>query len=109
MTMGYVAPTPNNVVQVVGFGSTPPTDQLTSGGQRMWPCDYCDKTFNRHSTYVVHLRTHTGEKPFACSYEGCGRDFAVRSNLNRHVRVTHQGEAEAEAEAEGEDEEMDEG
>jgi uncharacterized Zn-finger protein len=33
------------------------------------------------------MYSHTGEKPFACEVEGCGRHFSVVSNLRRHKKV----------------------
>ena len=42
-----------------------------------------------------------------CNWTGCGRDFSVRSNLLRHVRVTHHG-ANAEAGIGEEDEDGEE-
>ena len=61
-----------------------------SGEGTIRRCEVCDKTFDRPSNYVVHMRTHTGEQPFACSHAGCEKKFSIRSNLNRHLRVVHQ-------------------
>ena len=36
-----------------------------------------------------------------CPHAGCGRDFGVRSNLNRHVRTTHGGVGLESGEGEG--------
>jgi uncharacterized Zn-finger protein len=66
---------------------------ITPGGQpRMteWQCQFCSKTFAKNSNYIVHVRSHTGERPFVCIHPGCEKDFAVRSNLNRHMKTTHQ-------------------
>ncbi|KII92904.1 hypothetical protein PLICRDRAFT_172934 [Plicaturopsis crispa FD-325 SS-3] len=55
-----------------------------------YECSYCGKGFNRPSSLKIHLNSHTGEKPFICPVEGCGRSFSVLSNMRRHARVhTH--------------------
>ncbi|KAG2220546.1 hypothetical protein INT45_004152 [Circinella minor] len=50
-------------------------------------CNVCSKLFSRPSALQTHMYTHTGEKPFQCSSPGCGKCFAVVSNLRRHSKV----------------------
>lgn len=33
---------------------------------------------------IGHQRAHRNEKPFACSYEGCGKAFARSHDCKRH-------------------------
>ncbi|KAJ6188213.1 hypothetical protein N7519_003121 [Penicillium mononematosum] len=67
------------------------SSKMPSNTQKKHKCKVCDKRFTRPSSLQTHMYSHTGEKPFACDVEGCGRHFSVVSNLRRHKKV-HKGE-----------------
>jgi hypothetical protein len=67
------------------------SSKVTTSSQKKHKCKICDKRFTRPSSLQTHMYSHTGEKPFACEVDGCGRHFSVVSNLRRHRKV-HKGE-----------------
>lgn len=86
--------------QLMGAPILPPAPQsmmgqfsskMSGNTQKKHKCKVCDKRFTRPSSLQTHMYSHTGEKPFACDVEGCGRHFSVVSNLRRHKKV-HKGE-----------------
>ncbi len=47
----------------------------------------CDKKFFSSTELVIHIRNHTGERPFVCSY--CGDAFISKSTLSTHEKSIH--------------------
>jgi KRAB domain-containing zinc finger protein len=56
---------------------------------KLLSCQQCNKTFGKKSKFDIHMRVHTGEKPYSCTV--CNKSFTQNSHLNRHVRL-HKGE-----------------
>ncbi|XP_052869515.1 zinc finger protein 84-like [Anopheles cruzii] len=56
-----------------------------------YECSFCDRKMPNKNSYDLHLRTHTGEKPFVCRH-GCCRAFSHSTDRRRHEMVAHTDE-----------------
>ncbi|XP_059610802.1 zinc finger protein OZF-like [Phlebotomus argentipes] len=66
------------------------TQHSTEGNpyrRKRYKCDICGKFIMDRNRLTEHVRIHTGEKPFACSF--CERSFARKAKLLFHVKRQH--------------------
>ena len=47
-------------------------------------CKFCGKVFGSDSALQIHIRSHTGERPYKCNV--CGNRFTTKGNLKVHFQ-----------------------
>jgi hypothetical protein len=80
-----------------------PKTEETNTNMR-YNCAKCDKSYSTKYRRDAHaaLCTGEGDKVFRCAYPGCGKAYATKDSLTRHMKKNPHGEAVQEKkEAEG--------
>ncbi|GMR34214.1 hypothetical protein PMAYCL1PPCAC_04409 [Pristionchus mayeri] len=55
--------------------------------KHMFCCEVCEYGAPSPAKLTVHMRSHTGERPFKCIE--CGEGYVSKSNLSRHLSDVH--------------------
>ncbi|KAH9517865.1 hypothetical protein DERF_008484 [Dermatophagoides farinae] len=85
----------NNTVAIIttttaaaAAATTTTTNNIAANSKKLEICEYCGKYFNKH--YLAsHKRSHTGDRPYICSINGCNRKFTQTSSRNVHEKRVH--------------------
>lgn len=58
-------------------------------GEKPYPCsnDNCKKSFSRLENLKIHVRSHTGEKPYKCNFDNCSKSFTNSSDRIKHHKT----------------------
>lgn len=67
-------------LNVTSFNHKRPSEDCTLKHK----CRFCAKVFGSDSALQIHLRSHTGERPYKCNI--CGNRFSTRGNLKVHFQ-----------------------
>ncbi|OSX79901.1 hypothetical protein BU14_0070s0076 [Porphyra umbilicalis] len=57
----------------------------------------CNRSFARTYNLHTHMRTHTGDCPYACQYDSCTKRFKWKSSLTSHRKYHEKRDAEKQA------------
>lgn len=77
----------NNLADELAFrkkGSLSPYDGKRTDPFYKHRCRYCGKVFGSDSALQIHIRSHTGERPYKCNV--CGSRFTTKGNLKVHFQ-----------------------
>lgn len=59
----------------------------THTNERPHRCSQCDKSFSRAENLKIHARSHTGERPYTCPVPGCTKAYSNSSDRFKHTRT----------------------
>ncbi|GFY20145.1 hypothetical protein TNCV_2148381 [Trichonephila clavipes] len=63
------------------------TNVIKQTGLNLFSCNHCSYATQHKGHFNIHMRVHTGERPFKCYM--CGKAFTQKIGLRRHLLSCH--------------------
>jgi hypothetical protein len=80
---------PAGKAQRAATSTQPRMAQSDSSTKKKWYCVCCQQAFRLRHHLDRHMRTHTDEKPHACTFPNCRQAFRLRHHLDRHRQTQY--------------------
>lgn len=58
--------------------------------EKGFQCNVCQKMFQNKYDMKVHTERHSSTPKYPCSFEGCSKKFFTKTDMKRHVKVSHE-------------------
>jgi len=84
-----------SIPKILKYSYNQPSNQQHNNEQaefikERFQCPICLKTFDRNEVVYRHIRVHSVERPYKCSFVNCNKRFSRKDGLKHHEQLHYQ-------------------
>jgi uncharacterized Zn-finger protein len=57
----------------------------THTGEKPYVCSFCQRSYAQSNDLVKHMRIHVGQNTYKCEFENCTAAFRLHGSLKEHL------------------------